>query len=187
MSCRCSRSTCSSGPTSAAATQSPGFSPQALAVLSSYDWPGNLARARPRDRPRSRLGDGRPDLGRRVEDLPASIRGNLGAAFLPAGGAWPDQAPRPDLDRGRAAIDRTRAAACPRKQVAGSRSAGNLSPAPLSPDQGAQPAGRGRPPMTNRPKSRDAGRHLACAWESRKSPFTSVLRGLSAFPFLLCR
>ncbi len=57
-----------------------GFSPSALEALTSYDWPGNL-----------------PELARVVEhaharaaghlvaadDLPATIRGNLGAAYAP--------------------------------------------------------------------------------------------------------
>lgn len=62
--------------------QRSGFSPLAISALMSYDWPGNLrelgrvidhAHAHPQ-------GDG-PLV--ELEDLPASIRGNLGAGFPP--------------------------------------------------------------------------------------------------------
>jgi DNA-binding NtrC family response regulator len=64
------------------AEQRSGFTPQAMATLTAYDWPGNL-----------------PELARVIEfghthsgkegglieaeDLPASIRGHLGAAYTP--------------------------------------------------------------------------------------------------------
>jgi PAS domain S-box-containing protein len=62
--------------------QQSGFAPQAISALMTYDWPGNLrelarvidhAHVHPR-------GDG-PLVA--LEDLPASIRGNLGAGFPP--------------------------------------------------------------------------------------------------------
>jgi DNA-binding NtrC family response regulator len=63
-------------------TQRAGFAPPALAVISSYDWPGNLHElARVIDHAH---GSGRIDqTWVEVEDLPASIRGSLGAAYLP--------------------------------------------------------------------------------------------------------
>jgi DNA-binding NtrC family response regulator len=62
-----------------------GFSPQAIEALLEYDWPGNLSElARVVDHAHS-LGQGdQPWIT--VEDLPASIRGNLGAAYLPPAG-----------------------------------------------------------------------------------------------------
>jgi DNA-binding NtrC family response regulator len=62
--------------------QRSGFSPQAIAALTAYDWPGNLrelarvidqAHAHPR-------GAGSLVM---LEDLPSSMRGNLGAGYLP--------------------------------------------------------------------------------------------------------
>jgi len=59
-----------------------GFSPEAITALMTYDWPGNLrelarvidhAHAQPR-------GDGRLVS---LDDLPPSIRGNLGGGFAP--------------------------------------------------------------------------------------------------------
>ncbi len=63
-------------------TQKTGFSPEALAVLESYDWPGNFHElARVIDHAHgSARGDG---SWVDVLDLPASIRGNQGAAYLP--------------------------------------------------------------------------------------------------------
>ena len=71
-----------------------GFSPQAAAAIQAYDWPGNvgelarvidaahgLARARPQGE------DGIPWI--EVGDLPSSIRGHLGAAYLPPVAAQP--------------------------------------------------------------------------------------------------
>jgi DNA-binding NtrC family response regulator len=59
-----------------------GFAPEAIAALTAYDWPGNLPelarvieQAHGRPRGPGHLID--------VEDLPATIRGNLGAAYLP--------------------------------------------------------------------------------------------------------
>jgi DNA-binding NtrC family response regulator len=62
--------------------QKAGFSPQALAELSSYDWPGNFHEL-------ARVIDHAHGSGRSSQtsvdalDLPASIRGSLGAAYLP--------------------------------------------------------------------------------------------------------
>jgi transcriptional regulator with PAS, ATPase and Fis domain len=60
--------------------QRSGFSPAALTGLVAYDWPGNL-------RELARVveaahGTGTGDLIE-VEDIPAEVRGHLGAAFLP--------------------------------------------------------------------------------------------------------
>ncbi len=62
--------------------QRSGFSPQAIAALMTYDWPGNLRElARVIDHAHAHSqGDG-PLIA--PEDLPASIRGNLGAGFPP--------------------------------------------------------------------------------------------------------
>ena len=62
--------------------QKAGFSPQALAMLSSYDWPGNFHElARVIDHAHGALRGDQSWVD--VVDLPASIRGNLGAAYLP--------------------------------------------------------------------------------------------------------
>ncbi len=63
-------------------TQKAGFSPEALAVLASYDWPGNFHElARVIDHAHgSACGEG---SWLDVVDLPATIRGNQGAAYLP--------------------------------------------------------------------------------------------------------
>jgi DNA-binding NtrC family response regulator len=67
-----------------------GFTPAAVAVLRGYDWPGNLtelarvieaAHAQARVRLAAERQDG--PLLIDSEDLPASIRGHLGAAYLP--------------------------------------------------------------------------------------------------------
>jgi DNA-binding NtrC family response regulator len=62
--------------------QKDGFTPEALAVLSGYDWPGNLQElARVIDHAH---GAGGSDQGCvDAHDLPASIRGSLGGAYLP--------------------------------------------------------------------------------------------------------
>jgi PAS domain S-box-containing protein len=62
--------------------QRSGFSPQATSALMTYDWPGNLRElARVIDHAHAhRQGNG---LLVELEDLPASIRGNLGAGFPP--------------------------------------------------------------------------------------------------------
>jgi DNA-binding NtrC family response regulator len=64
------------------AAQRSGFSPQALGALLEYDWPGNLTElARVIDHAHA---TGRGDQSLiAVDDLPASIRGNVGAAYLP--------------------------------------------------------------------------------------------------------
>src|SRR4029077_983728 len=65
-----------------------GFSPQAEAVLQAYDWPGNVgelarvidaAHAQVQARPQGENGIPWIEVG----DLPSSIRGHLGAAYLP--------------------------------------------------------------------------------------------------------
>jgi PAS domain S-box-containing protein len=62
--------------------QRSGFAPQAVSALMTYDWPGNLRElARVVDHAHAHpQGDG-PLVA--LEDLPASIRGNLGAGFPP--------------------------------------------------------------------------------------------------------
>ena len=63
-------------------TQRSGFSPEALAALLEYDWPGNLTElARVIDHAHAIGGGDQSWIA--VDDLPASIRGNLGAAYLP--------------------------------------------------------------------------------------------------------
>jgi DNA-binding NtrC family response regulator len=71
-----------------------GFSPQAIAALLAYDWPGNLRElarvievAHGQLHARSSGARGMTTI--EVGDLPTSIRGNLGAAYLPP------PAPRP--------------------------------------------------------------------------------------------
>jgi DNA-binding NtrC family response regulator len=62
--------------------QKDGFTPEALAVLSGYDWPGNLQElARVIDHAHGAAGSDPCWVD--AHDLPASIRGNLGAAYLP--------------------------------------------------------------------------------------------------------
>lgn len=57
-----------------------GFEPEALEALAEYDWPGNLRElARVVEAAHQRAGG--PVL--RAADLPAAIRGDLGAAYLP--------------------------------------------------------------------------------------------------------
>lgn len=67
-----------------------GFTPAARAVIESYDWPGNLrelarvidhAHVHARTRDPADAQNGRLMID--VDDLPASIRGNLGAAYQP--------------------------------------------------------------------------------------------------------
>jgi DNA-binding NtrC family response regulator len=65
-----------------------GFTPQAMSVLQAYDWPGNLSElARVIDaahdhlRSRTQAEKALPLID--IDDLPASIRGHLGAAYLP--------------------------------------------------------------------------------------------------------
>jgi DNA-binding NtrC family response regulator len=62
--------------------QRTGFSPEALSGLLEYDWPGNLTElARVIDHAHAQGPGGRSSIT--ADDLPASIRGNLGAAYLP--------------------------------------------------------------------------------------------------------
>jgi DNA-binding NtrC family response regulator len=62
------------------ARQRSGFSPDALAALTGYDWPGNL-------RELARVIDAAHQTGAgdliETDDLPADIRGHLAAAYLP--------------------------------------------------------------------------------------------------------
>ncbi len=65
-----------------------GFTPQAVSVLQAYDWPGNLSElARVIDaahyhiRSQTQAEKAMPLID--MDDLPASIRGHLGAAYLP--------------------------------------------------------------------------------------------------------
>jgi PAS domain S-box-containing protein len=62
------------------ARQRSGFSPDALAALTGYDWPGNL-------RELARVVDAAHQTGAgdliEVDDLPADVRGNMAAAYLP--------------------------------------------------------------------------------------------------------
>ncbi len=62
------------------ARQRGGFSPEALAALLAYDWPGNL-------RELARVVEAAHARGEGdwidVDDLPAAIRGHLGAAYTP--------------------------------------------------------------------------------------------------------
>jgi DNA-binding NtrC family response regulator len=64
-----------------------GFAPEALDSMAAYDWPGNL-------RELARVIDAAHALGTEdriaVGDLPADIRGHLGAAFLPPTPPTPD-------------------------------------------------------------------------------------------------
>jgi DNA-binding NtrC family response regulator len=65
-----------------AGPQRSGYSPEAIAVLLAYDWPGNLAelvRVVEHAHTHSR-GEGQLIA---AEDLPASIRGSLGSAYCP--------------------------------------------------------------------------------------------------------
>ena len=63
------------------AKQKTGFSPQAIATLTAYDWPGNLHElARVIDHAHTNSG-GEPLVT--LEDLPASIRGHRGGAYSP--------------------------------------------------------------------------------------------------------
>jgi len=62
------------------AEQRTGFSPQAIEALLAYDWPGNLHElTRVVDFAHARPGSHGPLV--EPDDLPASIRGNLGAGF----------------------------------------------------------------------------------------------------------
>lgn len=73
-----------------------GFTPAAMDSIEAYDWPGNLRElARVIDsahlHARSKTAAGQQHGGMLidVDDLPASIRGNLGAAYLPPAAARP--------------------------------------------------------------------------------------------------
>jgi PAS domain S-box-containing protein len=62
--------------------QRSGFSPQAISALMTYDWPGNVRElARVIDQAHAHPQGEGPLVA--IEDLPASIRGNLGAGFPP--------------------------------------------------------------------------------------------------------
>jgi DNA-binding NtrC family response regulator len=67
-----------------------GFTPSAMSAICSYDWPGNLSElarvvdaAHAQARARSLSEWQNRGLLIDADDLPASIRGNLGAAYLP--------------------------------------------------------------------------------------------------------
>jgi PAS domain S-box-containing protein len=61
-----------------------GFRPEAMAALMNYDWPGNLSEmARVIDHAHAHSQESGPLIA--VEDLPAAIQGNLGAAYCPPG------------------------------------------------------------------------------------------------------
>jgi DNA-binding NtrC family response regulator len=67
-----------------------GFHSSALDAMQAYDWPGNLAElgrvidaAHARAAARAAESSGSPIFQIQAEDLPASIRGNLAAAYLP--------------------------------------------------------------------------------------------------------
>ena len=60
--------------------QQSGFAPRALETLTAYDWPGNLPElARVIEHAHARAAG--PLIA--VDDLPATIRGNLGGAYNP--------------------------------------------------------------------------------------------------------
>lgn len=63
--------------------QRTGFSPEAVQTLMAYDWPGNL-RELARVIDHAHASPGRPGALIEPDDLPASIRGNLGAGFAPS-------------------------------------------------------------------------------------------------------
>ena len=73
--------------------QKTGFSPQAIATLMAYDWPGNLRElARVIDHAHTHSAEGEPLVT--MEDLPASIRGHRGGGISPADSTEPDQTAR---------------------------------------------------------------------------------------------
>ena len=128
-----------------------GFTPAATAAIESYDWPGNLRElarvvdtAHVQARTRSQADGRNGGLLIDVDDLPASIRGNLGAAYLPPVCSAAGQAARRAADRDRAPADRDGAEQGPSKQVTRRRAPGHLPTPALSPDQGTQPARRFR-------------------------------------------
>ena len=130
-----------------------GFTPRAVAVLQAYDWPGNLselarvidvAHDHLRSRARAQAEQAMPLID--MDDLPASIRGHLGAAYLPPA-ASPSIKPLDETpDRDRAAADRDGPQPGPPEQVVRRRAPGHLPPSPLPPDQGVEPPGRFRAP-----------------------------------------
>jgi PAS domain S-box-containing protein len=71
-----------------------GFTVQARDVLREYDWPGNLSELDRVVRYASERGSA-PLI--HVEDLPASIQGNLGAAYLPPSTPSPKSKPLDEL------------------------------------------------------------------------------------------
>jgi DNA-binding NtrC family response regulator len=62
--------------------QRTGFAPDAIEVLAAYDWPGNL-RELGRVIDQAHASSDRDGTLIETDDLPASIRGNLGAGFAP--------------------------------------------------------------------------------------------------------
>ena len=120
--------------------QRTGFSPEAIAALMAYDWPGNL-REMARVIDHARAGPGGDGQLITASDLPASIRGNLGGGFPPQSTDF-HQTARRAAEPSRAAVDRNRVEPVTRQQVARRRSAGNLSTPSLSPHQRARPPRR---------------------------------------------
>jgi DNA-binding NtrC family response regulator len=73
-----------------------GFDDSAISALEAYDWPGNVRElerviAAAHERARNRLGGETPVFTIEVIDIPGSIRGNLGAAYLPPTDARPSK------------------------------------------------------------------------------------------------
>ena len=180
-----------------------GFLPEAIAALLSYDWPGNIHEL-------TRVVDHAHAFGAgdqswvTVEDLPSSIRGNLAGAYLPP------IAPSPikPLDQLLTEVEQ-RSIETALRQARGNKSRAadllGISRPRLYrrikelnlPDEGEafrkmrrrifdQRMGRVRAQEVEKDVRRQ---RFERAWESRKSPFTSLLRGLSAFPFfsLVCQ
>ena len=119
--------------------QRSGFAPQALEALTAYDWPGNLPElARVVEHAHARAAG--PLIA--VDDLPATIRGNLGGAYTPP--AAP--ASLKPLDELLTEVERRLIETALRQSRSNKslrrRDPRHLPPAALSPDQGAQPPRR---------------------------------------------
>ena len=107
--------------------QKTGFSPQALAASDGLRLAGKPARARSRHRPRSRSA-GRPEPLVAVDDLPASIRGNLGGGLSSPAQPSPIKPLDELLTEVEQRLIETRLAPGPRKQVARRRLLGISRP-----------------------------------------------------------
>ena len=136
---------------------------------------GKPARARSSHRPRPLSSQGDEPLVA-VEDLPASIRGNLGGGFSP-----------PRLKRSIKPLDELlteverRLIETALRQARGNKSrsrrvVGDLPAPSLSPDQGAQPPRRRESRRRHRDSCDDSRSHA----RNRKGPVTSMLGGPSA-------